>query len=170
MNKVTPIDVPLASALSRELHNAHFHDCYSTAIDTDQRSAFELYLSVASHMPAWVNFLMDVRNKIVPLVGLRDAGRLDAIDPNKPASSYRIGDRVGVFSLIAQSRDEVILGIVDTHLNVKVSVCKMHISGQLSVAVSTVVHVHNALGRLYMFVVAPVHKVIALAVLSRAVF
>lgn len=169
MRKVTPIDVPLASALSQDLHNAHFYDCYSTAIVADQCSAFELYLSVASRMPAWVNFLMDVRNKIVPLVGLKDAGRLDAIDPNKPASSYRIGDRVGVFSLVAMSQEEVILGVVDTHLNVKVSVCKTHISGQPSIAVSTVVHIHNALGRLYMFLVAPVHKVIALAVLSRAV-
>ena len=40
-------------------------------------------------------------------------------------------------------------------------------SATFTVAMSTVVHVHNALGRIYMLGVTPAHRVIAPAVVAR---
>ncbi|WP_426341669.1 hypothetical protein ACN9MZ_08030 [Pseudoduganella sp. S-14] len=42
----------------------------------------------------------------------------------KPVSEYRIGDRVGIFSLLYLSQDEVLPGDSDKHLDVVLSVCK----------------------------------------------
>ena len=39
--------------------------------------------------------------------------------------------------------------------------------GGTTVYVSTVVHIHNAMGRLYMFFVAPAHRIIAPATMAR---
>lgn len=106
---------------------------------------------------------MRLRNRLVQLVGLKNLGGFRDIDPGRPPSDYRPGERVGIFTLIANADDEVLLGDDDKHLDVVVSVCKRPgtTDGRITLSVTTVVHVHNALGRLYMLPVAPMHKLIA---------
>jgi len=102
-----------------------------------------------------------LRNRVVALVGLKNLGALSDLDRNKKRNDYRVGDRVGIFTPQYLSENEVILGDSDQHLNVSVSVCKLSRDGVASLAVSTVVHVHNQWGKFYMFFVGPAHKVIA---------
>lgn len=54
------------------------------------------------------------------------------------------------------------MGDTDKHLDMAPSVHKRSNSetGRVVLTVSTVVHIHNGLGRLYMLPVAPVHKLI----------
>ena len=165
---VSTIDVPLQSRLRNEVAGAYFHDCYEVSVNTEGQSAMALYLTVVSRTPAWVNTLMALRNRAVSVVGLKNLGHLGALDRAKQASDYRVGDRVGIFSLLSVTEDEVVLGDSDKHLNVKVSVCKVAHDAHTSVAVSTVVNVHNTLGKVYMLFVAPVHRLIAPAMLARA--
>jgi Protein of unknown function (DUF2867) len=165
---VEAIEIPRASEIERELAGSYFNDCYEVRVCTQGKSAMDLYLAVLSRTPEWVNVLMAVRNRAVSIVGLKNLGHLGAVDGSKPASTYRVGDRVGIFTLLYVTENEVVLGDSDKHLNVKVSVCKATCEDHTSIAVSTVVHVHNALGRAYMFLVAPVHKIIVPAMLARA--
>lgn len=113
---------------------------------------------------------MALRNRVVQLFGLKNLGALGAFDPSKPESAYLPGDRVGIFTLIANSDNEVLLGDSDKHLDVILSVFKSSTAsnGTQLLAITTVVHVHNLLGRIYMLPVTPLHKLIAPAVLSRA--
>ena len=110
---------------------------------------------------------MGLRNRIVALVGLKNLGGLRGVDPEKPLANYRPGQRVGIFTLISVSDDEVLLGDQDQHLDVVVSVLRLPLDsqGQREVAFSTVVHVHGWLGRLYMLPVVPMHRRIVPAVL-----
>jgi hypothetical protein len=128
----------------------------------------EMYLDAVKQTPGWVNFLMSLRNRVVALAGLKNLGSLDAVRPGKAAADYRPGDRAGIFTVLRVSDDEVVLGDDDRHLRVQVSVCKLRRDdGQDAVAVSTVVHLHGLLGRIYMAPVAPLHKLIVPAVLRR---
>lgn len=167
MTNVQKSEVPSFSALNDSLSNAYFYDCYTVALPPDDRSPLELYLSVVSRTPRWIDLLMNVRNKIVGKLGLKDLGGLSAIDQSKPAHAYRIGDQIGIFKLLELHEHEAVLGETDTHLDVKISVAKQDQLGSTSVFVSTVVHVHNALGRLYMFFVTPAHRIIAPATISK---
>ena len=166
MATVKTSEVPSFSALSDSLRSAYFYDCYTVALPPDDRSPLELYLSVVSRTPRWIEFLMNVRNKIVGQLGLKDMGALRAIDRSKPAHAYRIGDQIGIFKLLELHEHEVILGETYAHLDVKISVAKQNQLGSTSVFVSTVVHVHNTMGRLYMFFVTPAHRIIAPATIS----
>jgi hypothetical protein len=102
-------------------------------------------------------------------VGLKDLGGLGMVDASKPEAAYQPGDRVGIFTLIATTPDEVLLGDKDKHLEVTLSVLRLPVDaqGQRMVAVSTVVQVHNWLGHLYMLPVAPIHRRIVPAVLAK---
>ena len=110
---------------------------------------------------------MTLRNKIVARLGLKDMGPLRGIDPRKPSGAYRIGDQAGIFKILELHEREVILGETDKHLDVMISVTKQDMPGCTVASVSTVVHVHNVMGRLYMLFVTPAHRIIAPATVSR---
>ena len=167
MTNAQAAEVPSFSVLRDSLHSAYFYDCYSVELPPDDRSPLELYLSVVSRTPRWIDFLMNVRNKIVAQFGLKDMGALSGIEQSKPVDAYRIGDQAGIFKLLEFHQQEVILGETDKHLDVKISVAKQNKLGSTTVSVSTVVHVHNAMGRLYMFFVTPAHRIIAPATVSK---
>lgn len=166
-----PCPVPAASAINARLAQAYFYDCYAIAAPGTTRSALGHFLIALANTPRWVNSLMILRNKLVLLVGLKDLGGMANFDVSKPEQAYRPGDRVGIFTLIENSPEEVLLGERDKHLDVVLSVYRKppDADGKQIVAVTTVVHVHNWLGRLYMLPVKPMHKLIAPAVLSRMV-
>jgi hypothetical protein len=158
--------IPQHTEIAQHLRGADFHDCYQIDIAPTSESALALYLKVVAATPRWVNAMMTMRNRIVQLVGLKNLGALGDTDAAKPASAYSVGDRVGIFSIVYLSEQEVILGDSDKHLNVEVSVCKF----ADRVAVSTVVHTRNLLGRVYMLFVAPAHRRIVPATLRNARF
>ncbi|MDZ5460199.1 DUF2867 domain-containing protein [Azohydromonas lata] len=142
---------PAFSALYASLPSTYFHDCYAVQLPPDARTPLELYLDLVSRTPGWIDFLMNLRNKIVAQLGLKSVGKLSGIDRSKPAHAYKLGDQAGIFKLLGVHENEVVLGETDKHLDVKVSVARQNLAGQTVVYVSTVVHVHNAMGRVYMF-------------------
>ncbi len=142
---------------------ASFHDAWAIEAAEPELDALGQFLRVAQGTPRWIEALMAVRNRVVARFGLKNLGSLAGIDRTKRSADYRLGDRVGIFTLQARTEQEVWLGDCDKHLNVVVSVHKgapdQH--RRVLVTVTTVVHVHNWLGHLYMLPVAPAHRVIA---------
>lgn len=164
---IRTIEDPSASEIAHQLPGAYFYDSYEAVLQSadSAKSAMELRLQTFLKTPIWVDVLMRLRNRVVGLVGLRNLGALSDLDQHKKRSDYRVGDRVGIFTLQYLCENEVILGDSDKHLNVSVSVCKLSRDGVASLVVSTVVRVHNRWGKFYMFFVGPAHKVIAPATL-----
>jgi Protein of unknown function (DUF2867) len=164
---VTEIAVLPNSEIAKHLNGADFADAYEVSIKRPTMTALEIYLSAVAMTPAWIERLMTLRNRIVVVFGLKNLGNLGAIDPTKPASAYRVGDRVGIFVIHSLSDQEAIFADSDKHLDVKISVRKIGDDDHPSVAISTVVHIHNTLGRVYMFFVVPAHRRIVPAMLRR---
>jgi hypothetical protein len=161
----TETTAPHNSQIAALLPGAYFHDAWATPAAAPGLDALGQFLRVARQTPRWIERLMALRNRIVAIFGLKNLGGLSAIDSGKPEADFRPGDRVGIFTLFSRSADEVLLGDKDKHLDVVVSVHKAAAArdGAVLITVTTVVHVHNALGRLYMLPVAPAHRVIARA-------
>jgi len=158
--QVTRKALPEHSHISTQTPGADFADCYRFPDPCPAGSAMETYLAVMGRTPRWMDYLMAMRNQVVRLAGLKHLGAMQLPPSAKPASSYRVGERVGIFSLIHLAVNEAIVCDDDKHLRVQVSVFKHLEQGQPVVSVSTVVHNHNRLGRLYMAVVGPVHQLI----------
>lgn len=156
---------PKESQVESLLTGAYFHDAWAIAPAEPDLDALGQFLRVAKRTPPWIDTLMNIRNRVVGYVGLKNLGSLSQISPDKRSSQYVAGERVGIFTLISKAEHEVLLGDDDNHLRVVVSVHRgVDASGSDSVVtVTTVVHVKNWLGRLYMLPVAPAHRVIARA-------
>ncbi|PRC92059.1 DUF2867 domain-containing protein [Solimicrobium silvestre] len=155
---VKMVAVPVNSQISQHLENAHFYDAFQLNLAPCKRTALEIYLEVIAKTPSWISFLMALRNRAAPMFGLKDLGPLGNVQSCKPSTSYRVGDRVGIFTIHSMTDDEVILTDSDKHLEAKISVCKSLHGTANAVTVSTVVHVHNLLGHVYLFFVVPFHK------------
>lgn len=158
---LSKIAVPAQSVLAPSLAMADFADCYLLPDPDPQASLLQSWLRLSARTPAWMAALMSLRNRVVRLVGLKDLGGLAAHQPGKPAEAYRIGDRVGIFTLEQQRPGELVLGDDDKHLHVRLSLLRLaQPDGGSRLALSTVVHEHNRLGRLYMALVGPAHSLI----------
>ncbi len=163
MNLPLKSAAPVNSKAEALLPGAYFHDAWAISAALPELDALGQFLRVASTTPVWIDRMMALRNIVVSQFGLKNLGGLAAIDSSKRSSDYLPGDRVGIFTLIEQTESEVLLGDDDKHLNVVVSVHKATSTpGQGTVVtVTTIVHVKNWLGRLYMLPVAPAHHIIA---------
>ena len=158
-----------SSQISKALDNAYFYDAYRFNTQCPERTALQVWLTHATTTPAWFDFLMGTRNKIVSLLGLKNLGDFAPHLSQKSWDEYQVGDKIGIFTLLYLSDNEVILGDSDKHLDVKVSVYKGDIDPDV-ITISTLVHVHNLLGKAYMLVVTPLHKIIVPATIKRAEF
>lgn len=116
------------------------------------------------NQPAWVNTLMGVRDTVVAGFGLKTAKQLSAPSANTAKK------RVGIFKIYESNGQEVFLGEDDSHLNFRISVQlrPATATSATQLIVSTVVHCHNLLGRSYITLIAPFHRQVVQAGLSRA--
>lgn len=92
--------------------------------------------------PDWIGRLMALRNSLVRLVGLKTA-------------------KIDGFPILAERDDEIIVGFNDGHLDFRLIIrVEPAQPGFNRVSIATLVDRHNALGRAYIAVVTPFHKVI----------
>ena len=151
------------SRIAKLLADADFADAWAIESTQVNLSALGHFLTTAAKTPRWIDLCMRLRNRVAKKLGLKHLGVLSDVQAAQNESMYKVGDRVGIFSLLENPPLEVLLGDQDKHLTVTLSV---HLSqspttagGQL-VTVSTVVKTHQLLGRLYMLPVKPMHRII----------
>ncbi|WP_298611446.1 DUF2867 domain-containing protein [uncultured Thiothrix sp.] len=160
--------VPPNSKITALIPNCSFYDAWAIESADLASSALEQFIKTARKTPSWVEACMNLRNQVGQLVGLKNLGGLSGLS-DKPSADYQQGDRVGIFTLFENSFDEVLLGDHDKHLDVTLSVHRSLINSgqQVRITLTTVVHTHNFLGKLYMLPVKPMHRIIAPTVLAK---
>lgn len=158
---VSAVPLPPGSRATRFYPAPNLADAYAVHLPagaTHDPEALARFL-FAGQAP-WVARLLWLRDRIVALFGLKTTRELQTTP--EPATVRR----VSFFRIYAQDADEILLGEDDSHLDFRVSVrCE---PGAQQLVVSTVVQCHNLLGRLYILVIAPWHRLIVRSALTRA--
>lgn len=162
MNEPKKAALPDQSNIQSIAQGASFYDAWEVQAKMPDLEPLEQFIRVMRLTPKWLDRLMVLRNRVVGVFGLKDLGAFSEIS-DKPGVKYKVGDRVGIFTVIEKDQNEVLLGDDDKHLSVVVSIHSKTdaVTGSTFITVSTVVHVKNWLGKLYMIPVEPAHKVIA---------
>lgn len=165
-HRVTPVSIPPESGIASAYVSPNLADAYSIQLSTGTSTNPEqLARFIFCHQALWVSGLMAIRDVLVGGFGLKTARQLTSLHaPNKMG-------RVGIFKVYSSSPTEVVLGEDDKHLNFRISVLCSHQSlpeGKRRLIVSTVVHCHNRLGRIYILVIAPFHRLVVQSSMRRA--
>jgi len=158
---VTSVPVPSSSAIAHFYESWHLADAFAIRLPAQASANPELLVRfIVAQQPAWIGWLTRVRDVIVARFGLKTAKQLASL-----------ADRIGVFKVYSANQREVVLGEDDKHLDFRVSLlCSGEAGpqGRREIIVSTVVQCHNRLGRTYLFIIAPFHRMVVRASLVRA--
>ena len=163
---VTPTSIPEESELHRAFAVTQLSDAYAIPLPPNASSDAEI---LARHIFAqrapWVRVLLSVRDSIVSVFGLKTSRDLQALNADGRTS------RVGIFKIYNRSQGEIVLGEEDKHLDFRLSVLIVKQPDPTlgnNLVLSTVVHCHNFLGRAYILVIEPFHRLVIKSYLRRA--
>lgn len=152
-------------ALLQALAGAGFADTFRIALTDEQGrlSAGELTRQMFNRTPQWVSLLLATRNRVVGLLGLKQADLHIDGDASSGSSS------VAGLPIVGQSEEQVQLGFDDKHLDFRIWVRREPGTSELSaqLTVTTVVRTNQLLGRVYLEVIKPFHRCIVPAMLNR---
>lgn len=153
-----PVETPFPDP-GTLLNGATFGDRFTLSLPRHDLDAIETSRRVFGRTPGWIKALLTARNIMVMPLGLKSAA------PEGPSHHGQIG----IFPVVTQSPDRVVLGFDDKHLDFRVSLdIAPGQNGQRDISVATAVKTHNALGRTYLAMVKPFHRVIVPAMLKQA--
>ncbi|MEM8536747.1 MAG: DUF2867 domain-containing protein [Pseudomonadota bacterium] len=147
MSTVISCTLPAPSALHARRTDGDFLDCYAAQSNKSPRAAAEAIVA----FPGWAKALVALRAIATAPFGLRQDG---------PDST----DKLGPFPVEHETKNEIIAGFDDKHLNFRISVLQH--DGRIHLA--TWVQPHNLAGRLYLAAIMPFHIMIARDGVARA--
>ena len=103
-----------------------------------------------ARQPRWAEALVALRNMLVAPFGLKTSG----------AGLAAPRDMIGIFPVVSETPDRLIAGFNDKHLDFRVVVDVAAPGGVRQVTATTLVKTHNWLGRTYLAIIMPFHRLI----------
>jgi hypothetical protein len=139
------------------LPGAQFADAYRTEVGAGHLDARRACVSMVLNGPRWVDALTRLRNILVRPFGLKTSGE------GSPAP----GGLIGLFPVVSETPQRLIAGFDDYHLDFRVVVDVIDLNAGQQVTLATVVRTHNVLGRTYLALILPFHRLIARSMIER---
>lgn len=152
--------IPDKSLISNRAEQFHYIDSFQSSYigkKTNINNIGRVFLSCG---PKWADTLMDIRDKVVGIFGLKtqsDSSKM-GLCPNDYI--FEKGEQIGIFKLFDINESELILGEDDKHLSFRFSILYKVIDDKNIISLTTVVEFKNLFGRLYFVPVKPVHQLI----------
>jgi hypothetical protein len=141
------------------LAGAQFADAFRIDVEGAHLDARRAIVLITSRSPRWVETLTRLRNLLVGPFGLKTSGETET--PRR--------ETIGLFPVLAETPDRMIMGFNDKHLDFRVVVDVVPPGSVPSqqVTLTTLVKTHNRFGRIYLAIITPFHRLIAPAMLRR---
>ena len=158
------VPLPAASRIADLYAGADLADSYALTLPPNtSRNAETLTRFVLATQPPWLTTLMGVRDGIAGRFGIKTAAQLRGAPADRASRIY-------IFKVYGAYENEIILGADDTHLDFRLSVLlgALDPGESAEITVTTAVHCHNLLGRVYLSIISPFHRIIVRAMLNRA--
>lgn len=154
-----PIDPPPESLIRDWYPNAQLLDSFVVPIDSAHVSINDLAVRALGSPPVWFKVLIAIRDGVMGPLGVRTSGEVRRAHSDKA--------HIDFFPVLEQSADEMVLGENDSHLDFRLSLLRRRDEqGEVLIA-TTAVHTHNRLGRIYILLIRPFHKLVVRATLMR---
>ncbi len=139
------------------LAGAQFADAFRVEIGDRNLDARQAAERMMARQPRWAEALVSLRNFLVAPLGLRTSGA--GLVPPK--------DMIGIFPVVSQTPDRLIAGFNDHHLDFRVVIDVTGPGDVRQVTATTLVKTHNWLGRTYLAIIMPFHRLIVPALLRQ---
>ena len=139
------------------LPGAQFADAYRIVVDNGGFDARRAAERMVGHQPRWAHALLVLRNVLVAPFGLKRSGA------REPAP----GGMIGIFPVVSETPERLVAGFDDSHLDFRVVVDVASSGTRQNVTATTLVKTHNRLGRTYLAIILPFHRLILRAMMRQ---
>lgn len=139
------------------LAGAQFMDAYRLEVEGEALDARQAAMRMMARAPRWVDALLVLRNLIVAPFGLKTSGE----DRRAPR------DIIGIFPVVSETPERLVAGFNDKHLDFRVVVDVATTGQKQSVTATMLVLTHNWLGRTYLRIIMPFHRLVVRAMLRQ---
>jgi len=139
------------------LAGAQFADAFRVEVADPALDARHAAERMMAHQPWWAEALVKLRNILVTPFGLKTSGA----NPTEPR------EMIGIFPILSQTPDRLVAGFNDSHLDFRVVVDVTAPGDARQVTATTLVLTHNWLGRTYLAIIMPFHRLIVPALLRQ---
>ncbi|SCB46083.1 DUF2867 domain-containing protein [Rhizobium multihospitium] len=139
------------------LPDADWADCYELKIPNSDLTAIAAARTMLSRFPFWVRLLIRVRDLAMGLFGVRASSdhRADELE------------KIGFFPVVSKSDNQVVVGFDDRHLDFRVVIdVRSDEQGCRLVDATTLVRRNILLGRIYLAIITPFHRLIVATTLA----
>ncbi|MBR0968666.1 DUF2867 domain-containing protein [Bradyrhizobium diazoefficiens] len=141
------------------LAGAQFIDAFRVDIGAAAVNAREACTRMVLHGPRWIDALTRLRNILVSPFGLKTSGE------GAPAP----GGLIGLFPVLSETPERLVAGFDDYHLDFRIVVDVAGEATIRNVTVTTLVKTNNLLGRTYLTLITPFHKLVARSMMGSIV-
>jgi hypothetical protein len=141
------------------LAGAQFIDAFRVEIGAAAVNAREACTRMVLHGPRWIEALTRLRNILVSPFGLKTSGE------GAPAP----GGLIGLFPVLSETPERLVAGFDDYHLDFRIVVDVAGEATIRNVTVTTLVKTNNLLGRTYLTLITPFHKLVARSMMGSIV-
>ncbi|MGV1791477.1 DUF2867 domain-containing protein [Rhizobium sp. A37_96] len=139
------------------LPDADWADCFELQIPTSDLTAGAAARSMLTRFPLWVRLLLRLRDAATGPFGLRSSSGHQADGLEK----------IGFFPVVSKSDSQIVLGFDDRHLDFRVVIdVRNDEQGRRLVDTTTLVRRKILLGRIYIALIAPFHRLIVATMLA----
>jgi hypothetical protein len=147
-----------APNLELVLPDLDFADAFQIVVP--HRANAEVFTQhMMSNPPVWVSKLLALRNFVMTPFGLKT--KVTHVPENQL--------RYGMFPVISANPDRTVLGFDDHHLDFRIVIdAEPQGASETRLVMSTAVRTHNILGRVYLAIVLPFHRLIVPVTLRTA--
>ena len=162
---VRAVPLPPQSELASLFNGAHLADAFaitlSEGVPLDIDSLARAILGAPS---LWFRVLLACRDVLVTPFGIKTSAQLRS---ELLATSAA---HIDFFPILSREAHELVIGAQDRHLDFRTSVLLRGtaVDGQHEVVATTVVRCHNPFGHVYLFLIAPFHRLVVRSNLARA--
>jgi hypothetical protein len=132
------------------LAGAQFVDAFRIRLEGRALDARNAAQRMMGRSPRWIETLLSLRNALVAPFGLKTSGDGEAAK----------GGLIGIFPVLSEMPDRLIAGFDDHHLDFRVVVDVAAFGQGQQVTATTLVRTHNRLGRTYLAIILPFHRLI----------
>ncbi|AWL92530.1 MULTISPECIES: DUF2867 domain-containing protein [Bradyrhizobium] len=138
------------------LAGAQFVDAFRVEIGAATVNAREACTRMVLHGPRWIDVLLRLRNILVTPFGLKTSGE------GAPAPHGLIG----LFPVVDETPERLVAGFDDYHLDFRIVVDVAGDAAGRQVTSTTLVRTHNLLGRTYLTLIMPFHKLVVRSMMT----
>jgi len=139
------------------LAGAQFVDAFRVTVEGTALDARRAAEKMLARGPRWIETLMRLRNRLVAPFGLKT--------PFPTGTSA--ADTIGIFPIVSETPDRLVAGFNDEHPDFRVVVDVVASGKRQQITATTLVLTHNLLGRTYLAIILPFHRLIARTMLRQ---